>query len=110
MINAKQKYTVLMFLLGTNIVGADDINQGQQLYLQNCVVCHAEDGSGAMPGVADLTEVRAWSTESEASLLLRIKQGITGKTMAMPPSGGNPALSDTDLKKIILYMRDAFMK
>lgn len=85
---------------------------GEQLYMQNCMVCHADDGSGAMPGVADLTENKAWSTIEEGSLLAKLKNGIQkkGATMSMPAKGGNPDLTDDDLKRIIHYMRQTFIK
>lgn len=105
----------LLFILPTLCAFSPDVmaqTSGQQLYMQNCMVCHADDGSGGMPGVADLTENRNWSTISEEKLLERIKQGIAlpGAAVTMPPNGGNPDLSDSDLKLIIKYMRMEFTK
>ena len=87
-------------------------SHGENLYLQNCMVCHADDGSGAMPGVSDLTENKAWSVIDEGSLLVKLKKGIQkqGATMNMPAKGGNPNLTDKDLKEIINYMRQSFLK
>lgn len=87
-------------------------NFAEQLYSQNCLVCHAEDGKGAMPGIPDLQESRAWSTLTEQELLARLKQGIQtpGSVMMMPPKGGNPDLTDDNLREIIRYMREAFLK
>ena len=84
----------------------------EQLYVQNCMVCHADDGSGAMPGVSDLTENKAWLTIDEGSLLAKLKQGIQkkGATMSMPAKGGNPDLADDDLMGMIRYMRQTFIK
>lgn len=84
----------------------------EQLYVQNCMVCHADDGSGAMPGVSDLTENKAWSTIDEESLLAKLKNGIQkkGATMTMPAKGGNPDLTDDDLRGIIRYMHQTFSK
>ena len=81
------------------------------MYVQSCMVCHADDGSGSMPGVADLTLNRSWATEDESKLILRLKQGINSpKTeVTMPPKGGNPELSDNDLREIIRYMRASFL-
>ena len=85
---------------------------GEQLYMQNCMVCHAYDGSGTMPGVIDLEENRAWSTIDGQLLFKRLKQGIqkTGGGISMPAKGGNPKLTDNELKKIIDYMRQSFLK
>lgn len=87
-------------------------SMGEQLYAQNCMVCHAYDGSGAMAGVIDLEENRAWSTIDGQLLFKRLKQGIqkTGGGMSMPAKGGNPKLTDNELKKTIDYMRQSFLK
>jgi len=84
----------------------------QNLYAQNCMVCHGDDGSGAMPGVSDLTENLDWSRMNELKLVKRLKQGIQspGATVSMPPKGGNPDLSNDDLKALIHYMRTEFLK
>lgn len=88
-----------------------DIN-GEKVFMNNCMVCHADDGSGAMPGVADLTENREWLTLPESQLLSRLKKGIQkpGATVAMPPKGGNTDLTDDDIKAAIAYMRNTFFK
>ena len=85
--------------------------QGAQLYVQNCMVCHADDGAGAMPGVANLTENRTWSTISQTTLLTRLKQGIQtpGASITMPSKGGNPDLTDEQLLTIVAYMRQEFL-
>lgn len=84
---------------------------GEQLYMNNCMVCHAADGSGAMPGVIDLEENRVWSRLDNKVLLKRLKQGIRtpGARFSMPAKGGNPDLTDNDLNKIIHYMRQSFL-
>ena len=85
---------------------------GEQLYMKNCMVCHAADGSGSMPGVIDLEENRAWSMLENKVLLERLKQGIRtpGARFSMPAKGGNPNLTDNDLNNIIDYMRQSFIE
>jgi len=87
-------------------------SRGENLYLQNCMVCHADDGTGAMPGVPDLEENRAWSTMNKIKLLTRLKQGIqkSDESMGMPAKGGNPNLTNKDLNEIINYMCQSFLK
>lgn len=114
MMNVKVMKIKLFFLcfvfIYTTAVNAD--SRGEKLYMQNCMVCHADDGSGAMPGVLDLEENRAWSTMNKIKLLTRLKQGIqkTDESISMPAKGGNPNLTDKDLKEIINYMRQSFLK
>jgi len=76
------------------------------------MICHAGDGSGAMPGVSGLTENKTWLTIDEEHLLAKLKNGIQkkGAAMSMPAKGGNPDLTDDDLKGIIRYMRQTFIK
>ena len=85
---------------------------GEELYAQNCTICHGEEGTGAMPGIPDLTENRVWASEPVTQLITRIKQGIQSpnSAMPMPPNGGNSALTDEDLKNIIQFMRTSFLK
>lgn len=108
----RQKQFLLMTLL-FNFIFSSVVAQtrGEQLYLENCMVCHGDDGSGAMPGVSNLTDNRAWSILPESQLITRLKQGIQkpGSAVTMPPKGGNADLTDTDLRMIIQYMRTEFL-
>jgi len=87
-------------------------SKSKKLYLENCMVCHDGDGSGAMPGVSDLSVTRAWLEITTNELLLKLKKGIAnpGSPISMPPKGGNEKLTDQDLLEIISYMRKKFNK
>ena len=104
---------IINLLLFTFNANADKLSMnGEQIYIKNCQVCHADDGSGAMPGVTDLTDNREWLTMPESKLLSRMNQGIQkdGAAVTMPPKGGNPDLTDADIKAVITYMRNTFSK
>lgn len=100
------------FLLVTYTQIVMSAPKGEQVYEQSCIVCHADDGSGAMPGVTDLSTNREWSNLKDAQLLTLLKNGIQkpGATVIMPPLGGNPDLSEDDLKAVISFMRNTFIK
>lgn len=85
---------------------------GKDMYAENCQSCHASDGRGSMGWVPDLMEEQAWVTMDENDLLNELKLGFrkSGQRMRMPAKGGNSALSDEDLRKIIIYMRKSFRK
>ncbi|MFK5914495.1 MAG: cytochrome c [Woeseiaceae bacterium] len=104
----------LFFLCSVFIytTGVNAASRGEKLYMQNCMVCHADDGTGAMPGVLDLEENRAWSTMNKIKLLTRLKQGIqkSDGSMGMPAKGGNSNLTDKELNEIINYMHQSFLK
>ena len=108
-IKIKLFFLCSIFIYTTSVNAA---SRAEKLYLQNCMVCHADDGSGAMPGVSDLTENKAWSAISERLLLDKLKKGIQrdGASINMPAKGGNPNLTDNDLKEIIRYMRKSFLQ
>ena len=48
--------------------------------------------------------------KTKKELLNELKLGVrkSGQKMRMPARGGNPGLSDEDLRKIIHYMRKTF--
>jgi mono/diheme cytochrome c family protein len=79
---------------------------GQQVYLQACLVCHGDDGTGGMPGVPDLSGNKALFEDQER-LLSRMKQGIStpGAPVTMPPNGGNPDLTEDQIKAALDYLR-----
>ena len=93
---------------------ADDesatVSAGQAIYAQTCIACHGADGKGAIPGVADFTARESPLVKSDAELLQNISEGFQspGSFMAMPAKGGNPALTDADVKAVLAYLRSEF--
>ena len=59
LVKIKRIFLSFIFVFITNVNAA---SQGEKLYQLNCMVCHGDDGSGAMSGVKDLAENRGWST------------------------------------------------
>lgn len=97
---------VLATVLVTDGLDAKELS-GAQVYQQNCVVCHGDDGSGSMPGVPDLSENRGWLRLADKELLERIKAGIQTPDVAvtMPPNGGNPELTEVQLIAAIEFLK-----
>ncbi|HUW28629.1 MAG TPA: cytochrome c [Sulfuriferula sp.] len=89
---------------------ADELSRGEVVYNGTCIACHGGDGAGNLPGVPDLTGKAGPLSQDDAVLLKRMADGFqsTGSPMGMPPRGGNPALSDADLKAVLKYMRKKF--
>lgn len=99
------------FLLAvTGYSSASQPVTGKMLYEQSCLVCHGEDGSGAMPGVADLTSKSGVLGKNDELLAKSIRLGVQPgeAAIAMPAKGGNPSLTESDIEKIIQYMRKEF--
>lgn len=83
---------------------------GKEVYQQTCVACHSADGSGAFAGVPDLTDAKGRLSKSDEELLKNVRNGFQtpGSPMAMPPRGGNGALTEGDLRNVMEYLHKAF--
>jgi len=89
----------------------ETLAQGKQLYEQSCSACHGPDARGLPNLGKDLTTSTFAKGLSDDQLLDFVKKGrpvgdpanTTG--VDMPPKGGNPALTDGQLKAIIVYIR-----
>ena len=82
-----------------------------QVLFASCAACHGPIGEG-IPGLGkDLTRSEFVSGKTDGELISFIKVGrdpsdpLNTTGIAMPPKGGNPALSDEDLFNILAYVR-----
>jgi disulfide bond formation protein DsbB len=89
----------------------DNIASGQQLFVTNCGACHGPTGEG-LPGLGKpLTTSEFVTGLSDEDLLAFINAGrlpddpLNTTGVAMPPKGGNPSLTDEQLRDIIAYIR-----
>jgi|GEM_PF-685113 len=89
---------------------AGDAKAGDAIYHQTCVACHGEDGRGAVPGAPDFTKKGGPLSKPHALLTKHIKNGFQepGAPLAMPPEGGNPDLTDQDIKNVHAYLHAKF--
>ncbi|TCK18332.1 cytochrome c5 [Thiogranum longum] len=83
---------------------------GKEIYQQTCIACHGADGKGAFAGVPDFTDPQGRLSKSDEELLKNVQNGFQspGSPMAMPPRGGNSALTGGDLQKVIKYLHSEF--
>jgi cytochrome c5 len=90
---------------------ASDVD-GKAVFGQTCVACHGVDGKGAIPGAPDFTASTGPLSKPDGILLRHMIDGFKspGSPMAMPPRGGNPSLSDDDLRAALAYIRANFGK
>jgi len=89
---------------------SDDTKLGKALYSQTCIACHGANGQGALPGVGKFKSADGSLTKSDAELAKSIKEGLVspGAALSMPAKGGNPSLTDADIRALISYLRDEF--
>lgn len=84
---------------------------GADLYRSSCSACHGPDAKGVPNIGKDLVTGDFCRSQSEDQLLEFVKKGrapddpANTTKVAMPPKGGNPALSDADIRSIIQHLR-----
>lgn len=76
-----------------------DLAHGQQIYRQACAFCHDKGVAGA-PRIGDAA---AWSPRLARGMDALYAAAIGGKG-AMPAKGGNPALTDADVRAAVDYI------
>jgi mono/diheme cytochrome c family protein len=92
-------------------VPSGDAANGKTLFDQVCFACHGEGGVGIEGLGKDMTTSTFIAGSSDEELLAFVKVGrpvgdpANTTNVDMPPKGGNPALSDDDLRDIIAYIR-----
>lgn len=87
------------------------LSNGQSVYNTTCFACHGKDGRGAIiPGVPDFKSRKGPMNKSDDILHKHIKEGYQspGSPLAMPPNGGNPTLTDKDIRHVIAFIRKSF--
>ena len=78
---------------------------GKTIFGNLCHSCH-ETGAGGAPRI---TDKGAWAPRVAEGLETLVKhaiEGYTGKSGVMPPKGGNPALTDEQVKATVTWMVD----
>jgi cytochrome c5 len=73
--------------------------EGKKVYDNGCVACHGAGVAGA-PKFGDKA---AWAPRIKTGMDALYNTALHGKGV-MPPKGGNPALSDADVKAAVNYM------
>ena len=90
---------------------SDQIAKGEKLYQQTCATCHGADGHGMPKLGKDLHDNQFTKGLSDDEMLAFLKKGrpafdpANTQGVDMPPKGGNPALTDDDLRAIITFQR-----
>ncbi|MBX9896784.1 MAG: cytochrome c [Qipengyuania sp.] len=84
--------------------------RGAQIYQETCVACHGPNGKGALDGVPDLTDPAGRLAQADEVVLRHMIDGLQspGSPMPMPPKGGNPDLSDQDMRDVLAHLRKDF--
>jgi disulfide bond formation protein DsbB len=88
-----------------------DPNRGAALYAQNCATCHGASLEGGIGAVLNpIDHLPGVSNPLDPTFLIYVitngRQPQPGdpKSIAMPPKGGNPNLTDQDIKDLAAYI------
>jgi len=76
---------------------------GQQVYETTCVACHGAGIAGA-PKLGDKSQWGKHIAKGRDALYASAVNGVQGSAGAMPAKGGNPALSDAEVRAAVDYM------
>jgi disulfide bond formation protein DsbB len=91
--------------------GGGDAAAGAEVFAASCASCHGADAKGLPNLGKDLTASEFVSGMSDEELVAFIAVGRAADAednttgVAMPPKGGNPALSDEDLANVVAHIR-----
>jgi len=78
-------------------------NNGEAIYLKNCIVCHGSGVAGA-PIVGDTLEWQKRLQQGLPTVLKHAIEGYTGNSGVMPAKGGQPGLTDEQIKSAVNHM------
>lgn len=88
-----------------------DAANGGKVFSTACVACHGPEAKGITGLGKDLTTSEWVGQQSDAQLVEFIKKGrdagdpLNTTGVAMPPKGGNPAMSDQEVADIVAFLR-----
>ncbi|MFO0839939.1 MAG: cytochrome c [Phycisphaerae bacterium] len=93
------------------LIRAVSASNGRKLFLGTCASCHGVGGEG-MPGQGKpFTSSEFIAQRDDAAMLAFLKVGrqpwdpLNTTKVQMPPRGGNPMLTDDDLRDVLAFVR-----
>lgn len=88
-----------------------DAANGAKIFATACVACHGPEAKGVTGLGKDLTTSEWTPQQTDEQLIEFIKRGrdagdpLNTTGVAMPPKGGNPAMSEQEIVDIVAFMR-----
>lgn len=93
------------------VASAGNAENGKVLFATTCAACHGPEGKGVQGLGKDMTTSTFIAEKSDEEMLTFVKTGrpisdpLNTTKVDMPPKGGNPALTDDQIKDIIAFIR-----
>jgi len=89
----------------------EQVAAGQKVFLTTCATCHGKDAKGLPKLGKNLHSNEFVQSKSDDELVAFVQHGrpvddpLNTTHVAMPPKGGNPALTDDDIKHVVAFVR-----
>ncbi len=96
---------------GGSSAAPEEVARGQKRFRQTCTTCHGPDAQGMRKLGKNLHGNQFVRSKSDDELVEFLRVGrpavhpLNERGVDMPPRGGNPALTDDDLRSIVAYLR-----
>ena len=87
------------------------VAKGKAIYNKTCIACHGEGGEGIEGLGKDWTHSTFIASHTDDELVAFLKVGrplddpLSDGIAIMPPKGGDPSLTDEDLRNVVAFMR-----
>ena len=91
--------------------GSQSAAAGQRLFMANCGLCHGQNAEGKPKLGKGLHDNDFVDSLSDDDLVIFLQEGrranhpLNERGVDMPPRGGNPGLTDDDLRQVVAYLR-----
>jgi len=85
------------------VAASTPVRDGHQVYQSTCIACH----DAGIAGAPKLGDPRQWAkriAKGRDALYASAVNGVQGSAGVMPAKGGNPALSDAEVRAAVDYM------
>lgn len=99
------KRILLILLSGFISFSAQAESSGEKVYNQICFTCHDQGVFGA-PKLGVISDWVDRISKGNSALNYNAIEGYAGDKGFMPPRGGDPGLSDSEVRKAVQYMID----
>lgn len=96
---------------GTPAASSEPSAAGRKVFLGTCATCHGKDARGLPKQGRDLHASPFVAEKTDEELVAFVKTGrrvsdpLNTSGVDMPPRGGDPALTDADLARVVAYLR-----
>ena len=80
-----------------------EVAAGEAVFKKTCAMCHQTGAAGA-PKLGDKADWGPRLAQGKDTLYKHALEGFNGNKGAMPAKGGNPSLSDDDVKAAVDFM------